>query len=81
MSATIFTKAIPQQLVLDIVKHNVQYAPIEVKILGNVHDRFLCIDDTVYHVGASLKELGKKLFAFSRMEVTAAELVEVGTRG
>ena len=74
--ATIFTKAIPQQLALDIVKHNAQYAPIEVKTLGNVHDRFLCIDDTVYHIGASLKDLGKKLFAFSRMEVTATELMQ-----
>ena len=80
--ATIFTRSIPQQLALDIVKHNAQYAPIEVKILGNVHDRFLCIDDMVYHIGASLKDLGKKLFAFSRMELpAAAELVEKGTCG
>ena len=81
VSATIFTRSIPQQLALDIVKHNAQYAPIGVKTLNNVHDRFLCIDDTVYHVGASLKDLGKKLFAFSRMEVTVAALVEMGTRG
>ena len=79
--AIIFTKAIPQQLALDIVKHNAQYAPIGVKTLNNVHDRFLCIDDTVYHIGASLKDLGKKLFAFSRMELPAAELVEIGVRG
>ena len=79
--AIIFTKAIPQQLALDIVKHNAQYAPIGVKTLNNVHDRFLCIDDTVYHIGASLKDLGKKLFAFSRMELPAAELVEMGVRG
>ena len=75
VSATIFTRFIPQQLALDIVKHNAQYAPIEVKILGNVHDRFLCIDDMVYHIGASLKDLGKKLFAFSRMEMSASEVV------
>ncbi|MBO4402310.1 MAG: virulence RhuM family protein, partial [Bacteroidales bacterium] len=79
--ATIFTKAIPQQLALDIVKHNAQYAPIEVKVSSNVHDRFLCIDDTVYHIGASLKDLGKKLFAFSRMELPAKELVGKGTLG
>ena len=77
MPATIFTRTIPQQLALDIVKHNAQYAPIEVKTLGNVHDRFLCIDDTVYHIGASLKDLEKKLFAFSRMELSATELVQL----
>ena len=53
----------------DIVKHNAQYAPIEVKTLSIVHDRFLCIDSTIYHIGASLKDLGKKWFAFSKMEL------------
>ncbi|MDE5791261.1 MAG: ORF6N domain-containing protein, partial [Muribaculaceae bacterium] len=50
-----------------------QYAPIEIKTYRKAHDRFLIIDDTVYHIGASLKDLGKKLFAFSKMEAMSAE--------
>ena len=69
VSATIFTKAVSAQLDLDIAKHNAQYRPIEVKEFDKVHDRFLCIDSTVYHIGASLKDLGKKWFAFSKMEL------------
>ena len=49
--------------------HNAQYRPIAIDAFQNAHDRFLCIDDTVYHIGASLKDLGKKWFAFSRMEI------------
>ena len=75
VSATIFTKAVSAQLELDIAKHNAQYRPIEIKAFDKVHDRFLCIDSTVYHIGASLKDLGKKWFAFSRMEMRAEELV------
>ena len=75
VSATIYTKAVPSQLALDIAKHNAQYRPIEIKTFDKVHDRFLCIDSTVYHIGASLKDLGKKWFAFNRMEMTAEELV------
>ena len=71
VSATIYTKAVSSQLALDIAKHNAQYRPIEIKTFDKVHDRFLCIDSTLYHIGASLKDLGKKWFAFNRMEMTA----------
>ncbi len=69
VSATIITKAVSSKLELDLAKHNAQYRPIEVKEFYKVHDRFLCIDSTVYHIGASLKDLGKKWFAFSKMEL------------
>ena len=75
VSANIYTKAVSSQLALDLAKHNAQYRPIEIKTFDKVHDRFLCIDSTVYHIGASLKDLGKKWFAFNRMEMTADELV------
>ena len=67
VTATIYTHAIDKALQLDINKHNAQYEPVEVKKSHCVHDRFLIIDDDVYHIGASLKDLGKKLFAFSKM--------------
>jgi hypothetical protein len=54
---------------LDIMKHNSQYNPVNVVQIHNIHDRFLIVDDDVYHIGASLKDLGRKLFAFSRMSV------------
>ena len=69
VSAQIYTRNITQQLALDLQRHNAQYRPIAIDAFQNAHDRFLCIDDTVYHIGASLKDLGKKWFAFSRMEV------------
>ena len=75
VSATIYTKTVSSQLELDLAKHNAQYRPIEVKEFDKVHDRFLCIDSTVYHIGASLKDLGKKWFAFNMMEMTTEELV------
>ena len=75
VKATVYTKNLSRQLSLDFEKHNAQYAPIEVKPFDRAHDRFLCIDETVYHIGASLKDLGKKLFAFSRMEMTTSELL------
>lgn len=68
VAATIYTAKINQQLQLDINRHNSQYSPITVNVFKRSHDRFLCIDDDVYHVGASIKDLGKKWFAFSRME-------------
>ena len=68
VTATVYTKSITAQLELDIQRHNAQYAPINIIELKKVHDRFLCIDETVYHIGASLKDLGKKWFAFSKME-------------
>ena len=76
VKATVYTKNLSRQLSLDFEKHNAQYAPIEVKPFDRAHDRFLCVDETVYHIGASLKDLGKKLFAFSRMEMTTSELLE-----
>lgn len=69
VTATIFTKSINKRLEEDLSRHNSQYPPIEVRILTKAHDRFLIVDDDVYHIGASLKDLGKKLFAFFFMEV------------
>lgn len=66
--ATIYTKRIDRQLLLDIERHNDQYAPIDVRQVQRIHDRFMVIDDTLYHIGASIKDLGMKLFAFSKME-------------
>ena len=68
VTATIYTKQISTQFQLDIDKHNSQYAPIDVQSFNKAHDRFLIIDDKVYHIGASLKDLGKKWFAFSLMQ-------------
>ena len=75
VSAKVYTKFWTPQLPIDIKKHNAQYAPIDVEQFDRAHDRFLCIDDTVYHIGASLKDLGKKWFAFNRMELTTDELL------
>lgn len=76
VTADIYTQQINQQLHLDINRHNSQYPPIHVSVFRRSHDRFLCIDDVVYHIGASIKDLGKKWFAFAKMEVlTPAELI------
>ena len=75
VKAEIRTGKIPQLLLLDLQKHNSQYDPITLSQTHNIHDRFLIIDDTVYHIGASLKDLGKKLFAFSKMEIGADRLI------
>lgn len=75
VKAKVYTKNLTPQLSLDLEKHNAQYAPIEVEPFDRSHDRFLCIDDTVYHIGASLKDLGKKWFAFAKMELTTDELL------
>ena len=70
VSATIYTQKITPQLQLDLDKHNDQYPPINIRTYRNSHDRFLIVDDKeVYHIGASLKDLGKKLFAFSKLEI------------
>ena len=76
VAATIYTKKPSAQLQLDIQKHNAQYPPIEVITFDRSHDRFLCIDETVYHLGASIKDLGKKWFAFNRMEMPTTELLQ-----
>ena len=76
VAATIYTKKPSAQLQLDIQKHNAQYPPIEILEFDRSHDRFLCIDETVYHLGASIKDLGKKWFAFNRMEISTTELLQ-----
>ena len=82
VSAVIYTQQISRQFQLDIDRHNAQYAPIDVETFRLSHDRFLCIDDDVYHIGASIKDLGKKWFGFSKMEIlTPDELVERIDRG
>ena len=75
VTATIYTKKPSAQLQLDIQKHNAQYPPISVIEFDRSHDRFLCIDETVYHLGASIKDLGKKWFAFNRMEMPTTKLL------
>lgn len=76
VSAIIYTSKMSQQLNLDLEKFNAQYPPIQVKLFSKSHDRFLIVDnETVYHIGASLKDLGKKWFAFSKMEMDANEII------
>ncbi len=74
VTAEIVTRQTNGTLALDIDRHNRQYPPITIRESARYHDRFLIVDDTVYHIGASLKDLGKKLFAFSKMELAAHEL-------
>ncbi len=74
VSIRILTKVVSKGLKLDLEKHNAQYATIEVKQLKHAHDRFLLIDEKIYHLGASLKDLGKKWFAFSLIEEDVFEL-------
>ncbi len=77
INATIYTKNFTKQLSLDIEQHNKQFAPIAVEPFNLSHDRFLIIDDVVYHIGASLKDLGKAWFAFTKMnDLSAEELLE-----
>lgn len=73
VSAIVYTKPMSQQLQLDLQRHNAQYPPIQVNICQRAHDRFLIIDDTVYAFGASLKDAGKKLFAYLKMQETSAQ--------
>ena len=76
VTATVYTKKPSAQLQLDIQKHNAQYPPISVVEFDRSHDRFLCIDETVFHLGASIKDLGKKWFAFCRMDMPTSELLQ-----
>ena len=77
VSASIYTFSRNHQIRQDVERHNSQYPPIQLHFYNKAHDRFLIIDNTVYHIGASLKDVGKKLFAFSRMEsLTGNELLE-----
>ena len=73
VTAEIYTNHIGQQLQLDIQRHDSQYPPIPVHIMTASHDRFLLIDDEAYHVGASIKDLGKRWFAIMKMQETKAE--------
>ena len=76
VSARIYTKGVSKQLQLDLEKHNAQYPPVEIVLFGDAHDRFLILDEKeVYHLGASLKDLGKKWFAFSKIEKDAVTVV------
>lgn len=77
VTATIYTAKVDKQMKLDIEKHNAQYTPINVQPFNKAHDRFLLIDEVVYHIGASLKDLGKKWFAFTKMnDITSQDLLE-----
>lgn len=69
VSASIYTAKVTSQLQLDLQRHNSQYPIIEIHAYKHAHDRFIIIDDQVYHIGASLKDLGKKLFAFSKLNI------------
>ncbi len=76
VTATIYTQRISNQFQLDINRHNAQYSPIEIKQFSRAHDRFLLIDDEVFHIGASIKDLGKKWFGFTLMrDITTNELI------
>jgi len=80
VEATIYTMDSPhramRQFKLDLSRHNAQYPPIDTIYTANIHDRFMVIDDTLYHVGASIKDLGKKLFAFSKMETPPSIILD-----
>jgi hypothetical protein len=77
VSATIYTSNISRQFKIDLKKFNDQYPAIDVVIFSKSHDRFLIIDETkVYHIGASLKDLGKKWFAFSKINIDALEMIK-----
>jgi hypothetical protein len=76
VKAIIFTKNLSKQLVLDLQKHNQQYPEIKIIEFTQAHDRFLILDDIeFYHIGASLKDLGKKWFAFSKMEMNPKDIL------
>lgn len=76
VEAIIYTRRITDAFKLDIDRHNRQYAPIEVKTAVKIHDRFMIIDDTLYHIGASIKDLGAKLFAFSKMGIVPSVILD-----
>ncbi len=81
VTAEIRTGRLTETLKQDLAKHNSQYSPIKLKETKNIHDRFLIVDEDVYHVGASLKDLGKKLFAFSKMTLQAEFFNDAGHSG
>ena len=75
VSVVIYTDKITPQLELDIKRFNAQYSPVKVKLYTKAHDRFLIIDGEIYHIGASLKDLGKKLFAFSKISAIPPDII------
>jgi len=76
ISVIIYTKNITKQMQLDLKKYNAQYPKIEIKLFSSSHDRFMILDKKeVYHIGASLKDLGKKWFAFSKLDMDAFEIL------
>ena len=75
VTATLYTQQQSPSFKVALGKHNLQYPPVEVHTFTRAHDRFLILDDTVYHLGASIKDLGKRWFAFSKMMLDAEELV------
>ncbi len=77
VKATIYTANLSKDLKLDLQKHNTQYQPIDIKVFKNTHDRFLIIDDEVYHIGASLKDLGKRMFAFSKLNFNKEKILKI----
>lgn len=76
VEASIYTRRITAVFQLDIDRHNRQYPPIIVKVATGIHDRFMIIDDILYHIGASIKDLGTKLFAFSKMETPPSVIMD-----
>ncbi len=77
VTVTVYTKRISKQLKLDLEKFNAQYEPIEIKKFNKSHDRFLIIDNKeIYHIGASLKDLGKKWFAFSKLNIDDVKILD-----
>ncbi|WP_099365215.1 ORF6N domain-containing protein [Sphingobacterium sp. 1.A.4] len=78
VTAKIYTKNINNQLQLDLQRYNSQYPAIEIELFSDAHDRFLIVDNTeLYHIGASLKDLGKKWFAFSRMDIEVGRMLQI----
>ena len=78
VTVTIYTKSISNQLRLDLQRYNSQYLPIEIEVFSDAHDRFMIIDNVeLYHIGASLKDLGKKWFAFSRMDIEVGRMLKI----
>lgn len=77
VTATVYTQKVTPQLQLDLEKHNDQYPPVNVRTYRNCHDRFLILDDTIYHIGASLKDLGKKMFAFSKLNIPVKTIMNI----
>ena len=82
VTATIYTASISKQLRLDLEKHNAQYPEVKAELFKQSHDRFLIIDEKeLYHIGASLKDLGKKWFAFSRMDSLCKDVLSKIKKG